>query len=318
MTWTSDCGTVRLILGDCLEVLPTIEAGSVDAVVTDPPFGVRDDEWDDMNAFEFARFSMGWMSQARRIAGQLATFSTQEGPLRSLCEMIYPRVRQYIWHKPLGSQYAGSSERKRWFAYEPIYHAYTKERWEVVEPKTLRVAELIRTAREKKGLSRGGVDMLIRGKKTGLCYRWEEAACIPTLDQASVLKSVLGLNGELDAALVEAYSSRDAVLEKAAEKAAEKIDVLSYRTVTCGEHPCEKPVELMVDLIETTTEPHELVCEPFLGSGTTGVACVRLGRRFIGIEREPKYFEIARRRIIAELNRQPLFVEPKPTQKELI
>jgi site-specific DNA-methyltransferase (adenine-specific)/modification methylase len=54
-----------------------------------------------------------------------------------------------------------------------------------------------------------------------------------------------------------------------------------------------------------------------MGSGTTGVACVRTGRRFIGIEREPKYFEIAVKRIEAELNRVPLF-EPKPkVQSEL-
>ncbi len=39
--WVSDCGTVRLICGDCLEVLPTLEAGSVDAVVTDPPYGIN-------------------------------------------------------------------------------------------------------------------------------------------------------------------------------------------------------------------------------------------------------------------------------------
>jgi DNA modification methylase len=48
-----------------------------------------------------------------------------------------------------------------------------------------------------------------------------------------------------------------------------------------------------------------------MGSGTTGVACVRTGRKFIGIEIEPKYFDIAVRRIEAELNRFPL-LEPKP------
>ena len=54
-----------------------------------------------------------------------------------------------------------------------------------------------------------------------------------------------------------------------------------------------------------------------MGSGTTGVACVRTGRRFIGIEKEPKYFEIAVRRIEAELNRAPLF-EPAPVIQRLL
>jgi DNA modification methylase len=60
-------------------------------------------------------------------------------------------------------------------------------------------------------------------------------------------------------------------------------------------HPTEKPVGLMEILLGKT--PGEVVLDPFMGSGTTGVACMNLGRSFIGIEREPKYFDIACRRI---------------------
>ncbi len=63
-----------------------------------------------------------------------------------------------------------------------------------------------------------------------------------------------------------------------------------------GAHPTEKPVSLMAELIEDFTNPGELICDPFLGSGTTGVAAVRLGRKFIGIEKKPEYFEIACKR----------------------
>jgi tRNA G10 N-methylase Trm11 len=61
------------------------------------------------------------------------------------------------------------------------------------------------------------------------------------------------------------------------------------------------------------------VFDPFMGSGTTGVACVRTGRRFMGIEIERKYWEIAVRRVRAELERFPLF-EPatRPRQLELL
>lgn len=75
-------------------------------------------------------------------------------------------------------------------------------------------------------------------------------------------------------------------------------------------HPHEKPVDLLEQIVEKA--PGDVVCDPCCGSGTTGVACVRLGRQFIGIEREPRYFEIAVRRIKAELERAPLF-EAKPT-----
>lgn len=65
-------------------------------------------------------------------------------------------------------------------------------------------------------------------------------------------------------------------------------------------HTTQKPLPLMVELVELFTDPDEVVCDPFAGSGTTGVACLRLGRRFIGIERDPKYAALARERLEAE------------------
>lgn len=64
-----------------------------------------------------------------------------------------------------------------------------------------------------------------------------------------------------------------------------------------GLHPTQKPVALMEYLIRTYTQEGEVVLDNCMGSGTTGVACANTGRRFIGIEREPKYFDIACERI---------------------
>ena len=71
-------------------------------------------------------------------------------------------------------------------------------------------------------------------------------------------------------------------------------------------HPCPKPLEWMLWLVELVTLLGETVIDPFMGSGTTGVACWRKGRKFIGIERDEKYFDIARQRIEAALNETPL------------
>lgn len=65
-------------------------------------------------------------------------------------------------------------------------------------------------------------------------------------------------------------------------------------------HTTQKPVDLMMHLVSDFTDPDELILDPFCGSGTTGVACLRLGRRFIGIEKDPKYAAIARERLEAE------------------
>jgi site-specific DNA-methyltransferase (adenine-specific) len=66
------------------------------------------------------------------------------------------------------------------------------------------------------------------------------------------------------------------------------------------EHETQKPVPLMLELVSLFTDPDELILDPFCGSGTTGVACLRLGRRFIGIERDAKYAAIAVERLEAE------------------
>lgn len=64
-----------------------------------------------------------------------------------------------------------------------------------------------------------------------------------------------------------------------------------------GDHPTQKPIGVMEWAISHIPEPNRLILDPFMGSGTTGVACINLDREFIGIEREPKYFDIACRRI---------------------
>jgi site-specific DNA-methyltransferase (adenine-specific) len=65
-------------------------------------------------------------------------------------------------------------------------------------------------------------------------------------------------------------------------------------------HPTQKPLALMMRLVEQFTDPGDLVFDPFCGSGTTGVACLRLGRRFVGVERDERYAALACERLRAE------------------
>ncbi len=82
-------------------------------------------------------------------------------------------------------------------------------------------------------------------------------------------------------------------------------------------HPTQKPVPLMKWCIEQLPPECVVILDPFMGSGTTGVATVKLGRKFIGIEIEPKYFDIACKRIQAALDAPDMFIEPpKPAKQE--
>jgi site-specific DNA-methyltransferase (adenine-specific) len=82
------------------------------------------------------------------------------------------------------------------------------------------------------------------------------------------------------------------------------------------EHPSEKPIELMRMIIENSTDKTAVIFDPFMGSGTTGVACMQLGRRFIGCEIDPGYFEIARKRIEAAAAQMLLPLENHAQIKE--
>lgn len=97
-----------------------------------------------------------------------------------------------------------------------------------------------------------------------------------------------------------------------------RIDAYWNKARTIKTHPTEKPVPIMEWCLSFL--PNKcVILDPFMGSGTTGVACAQLGRKFIGIEIEPKYFEIACKRISDAQAQGKLFqpVEPKPKQEDI-
>lgn len=84
-------------------------------------------------------------------------------------------------------------------------------------------------------------------------------------------------------------------------------DVIEAPRTGNDNHPTEKPVQLMMAIVEWT---RGLVCDPFMGSGSTGVACARLGRPFVGVELDPVHFETACRRIREVGKQADMFTQP--------
>ena len=82
-----------------------------------------------------------------------------------------------------------------------------------------------------------------------------------------------------------------------------------------GEHPTEKPIPLMLELVELYTNQGETVLDPFCGSGSTGVACAKRNRKFIGIEQNEKWFDLACKRIRQAYAQPDMFIEPTPKAK---
>jgi len=200
--------TVELHLGDCLEVMRSMPDKSVDAVITDPPYGIGIAEWDmsiPVEALsEFIRISRGvvvWFGAAKKIVEQVISFSI-------------PPERVMMW--------------------SPSF-------------------------------------TMSKDNNNGIFYRYHPIYC---------------WNLPLKSKTV-------------------KWDVFTDHTEVGNwwKHNCTKPVSLMNKLVQLGNEG-DTVLDPFMGSGTTGVACVQTGRNFIGIEIDPDYFAIAERRI-KEAQAQP-------------
>jgi len=200
---------VKLYQGDCLEILPTLEAGSVDAVITDPPYGVN--------------YSSGWESswEGEVIHGDMNTVE-----------------RDYIVDVCSGLPMAIFGN------------------WKVDPPKGTR-AKLI----WDKGPASGMGDLSFPWKCS-----WEEIYIIGN-----------GWKGFRDEGVIKNHN------------------IVTWQSLGRS-HPNEKPVSLLKHIIRKLPEGCTIL-DPFMGSGTTGVACVQTGRNFIGIEIDPTYYAIAEKRI---------------------
>ena len=85
-----------------------------------------------------------------------------------------------------------------------------------------------------------------------------------------------------------------------------------YRYPICSgkertKHPTQKPLDLIAEIVKKHTNENDLVLDTFMGSGTTGVACTILGRDFIGIEKDENYFDVAKKRIEEEIEKNRLW-----------
>lgn len=102
--------------------------------------------------------------------------------------------------------------------------------------------------------------------------------------------------------------------------AEEKTKVASHPIVQDAAHPTVKPLPIISKYIKICSNPGQTILDPYMGVGTTGVACAKLGRKFIGIEIDEKYFNIACERIRKAYDQPDLFIappKPKPEQTEL-
>lgn len=350
-----EIGDCRLALGDCREILPTL--GKVDCVVTDPPYhGVKSNEWD--NQWKTDDDFLLWVDglsvalhNVSKFNGSLYWFTSPQMSARVEVTLRnrFNIINNIVWDKSGGRKGIGgtgidvSALRGFWTANterlifaEPIggdnvaaNAAGYEAACEAV--KVAIIGDYLRSEFRKAGVTNRDIAALFPSKTggmTGCVSNWLLGRNVPTSDQYHVMRDYLGSN----------YLRRDYEhlrrdyehLRRDYEhlrrpfvvtSSDEWGDVWKFGIERGGEHPTQKPLALMRHIIKISSRSGSTVLDPFMGSGTTGVACVKLGRSFVGIELDEGYFDIACRRIEKAYAQPDLFVappEPKPEQLDLI
>ena len=234
----TDAG-VLLMQGDCLELLKGIPDGSVDMVLTDPPYGTTACKWDSVIPFE------PMWEQLNRIIkpnGAILLFGSE--PFSSALRISNIKNFKYdwIWEKEQGANFMLCK-------YQPY-----------------KVHEIIS----------------VFSKATHNYF--------PQMTDGKPYVSGKGTSGDITGNVPKVQTKNDG---KRYPRSIQKFCTEKSKS----KHPTQKPVALLEYLIRTYTNEGETVLDFTMGSGSTGVACVKTGRKFIGMELDPGYFEVAKQRI---------------------
>ena len=233
---------MKLYKGNCLEVMKTIQDKSIDAIITDPPYGTTACKWDSVIPFDLM-----WEQLNRIIKpnGAIVLFGSE--PFSSALRMSNIKNYRYdwIWEKTLFSNFA------------------------LVKKQPAKLHENICVFYKKQPTYN---PQMIKGK--------------PYKDK--VRSRTMGVIGDV-------IGEKKAIINKGTRypSTIQKYSNGNNKSV----HPTQKPIALMEYLIKTYTNENETVLDFTMGSGSTGVACVNTNRKFIGIEKDDKYFDIAEQRI---------------------
>ncbi|PMN73128.1 DNA-methyltransferase [Enterovibrio norvegicus] len=295
--------TYTIFRGDCLEEMKGIASGSVDLILTDPPYGtikgikgMRTD-WDDvidMPAMFLECFRI------LRPNGALILFGQE--PFTSKLILSghgsMPFSHRLVWIKEhFGSPFMVSKVPANYVEDMVVYFKRSDDfREHPLKPwfdSELIAAGLTRAEAVKRFGSTAG-HYFTDGRQF-------------TVPSESKLQTIQAATGRFDKPYAEIkridQAFRDEIKARwprtfnLAPGKKFKSNVLQYKRDLTGLHPTQKPVALLVDLIETYSRPGDTVLDFTMGSGSTGVAALKTARPFIGIERDPEYFGVARDRL---------------------
>lgn len=294
---------LQLYHGDCLEVMKNIPDGSVDMILCDLPYAVTDFAWDVIIPTQdlFANYRRVLRQNANVVLFCQQPFSTELMNGAHKTEFSH----SLIWKKNNKTR-AKSSKTVPMSSYEEILVFRVNKvgnKHRHIRLRQYFTSELLRCGYTVKDL-----EELIPNRSAHHWFRFSSDFRIPSPDNYRRLQEITGC-------FAEPYESIRAEFDGERQNfctynpQGENTNVLYFDVPHQKErvHPTQKPIDLLEYLIKCYSNPGQTVLDNCMGSGSTGVACMRCGRQFIGIEKDAKYFEIAKRRLEGESSQMRMF-----------
>lgn len=302
--------------GDCLELMKKIPSGSVDLVLTDPPYGTVKNLGNSDIAKENGYRDYGWdeiintdkmfqeISRVLRPNGKAILFSQEPYTSHLITRQIASLLFCYraVWVKNVfGNKFNCNKAMVNKFEDICVFtKPHDAECTNELRDYFKRVLKFIgaKSCKEinaKLGHRKAEHCFYVTGKGKGstqfsLCTEqtYNEIISVFGIDKMNEFLPYSEL-----ARLNEKYTSTFNLWQGGKSKS----NVLEYAKDSDGYHPTQKPVKLLEDLIQTYSNEDNTVLDFTMGSGSCGVACINTNRRFIGIELDEGYFNIAKQRI---------------------
>lgn len=326
-SFVSECGRVTLYHADCRDVLPTLAPKSVDLYLSDPPYGMgkeadgvlNDNLYDaKLDTFLLACWKAG--RPALKDNASAYIFGEAEnlwrlwyvGGLRDSERMTMRN--EIVWNKGIngapwedGRSYQPATERALFFMLgEQGFNNNADNYWEGWEPIRCYLA----SEAQKMGWGSKQVNQITG---VGMFTHWFTKSQWGFIPKAHYEKLQAAANGDAFKRehddLKRAFYATRAYFDNTHQIMS---DVWDYPKVIGAErhgHPTPKPVALMARAVKTSCPVGGLVLDPFMGTCPVGVACIRTGRRYVGIEKDAAHFATAVERIKREMAQGDLFLD---------
>ncbi|EGC4610896.1 site-specific DNA-methyltransferase [Escherichia coli] len=300
-----------LYSGDCLDVMPSLPPGSVDLVLCDPPYGTIKgltlDTWDKgTTVWDDALNPEDIFTQCERllrVGGALVMFSKEPYTSRMItqAEKNLPFLYRMVWKKEhFANPFSVKKAPASFFEDIVVFRKkYDSEKRNPLREYAGRILSFTghRTDKEvNKTLGHHRAEHFFRVNTT------QFSPC--SQDTYNELITRFGIDRMPGFMTYEEMrkvnSGYGTVVFNLPKGKKYRSDVLEYARERERWHPTQKPVALLEELIQTYSNPGDRVLDFTMGSGSTGVACIRTGRRFTGIEKDDRYFAVAKKRLEKE------------------